>query len=188
MNASESLEQIIHAILKGNPDGFHLILKEYGPPLRGFLASRIFQQGDVDDVAQEVFVAAYRNLHTYDHGQDFGAWLRGIARNKLQHYFDRVSRRSSALATFQEKILPLMHDDFENLAGETRARDLQRMLGCVEQLPRRMRRTVRSWLHEGKANALAEEMGCSVHAIYQLQHRAVNLLRLCMQKNASYES
>jgi RNA polymerase sigma-70 factor (ECF subfamily) len=187
MNAPEPLGQIIHAILKGNPDGFHVILREYGPPLRGFLASQIFQQSDVDDLAQDVFVAAYRNLHTYDHGQDFGAWLRGIARNKLRHYFDRVSRRSSALATFQEKVLPLMWDEFEDLAGETRARDLQRMLGCVEQLPQRMRQTVRSWLHEGKATALAKEMECSVHAIYQLQHRAVNLLRLCMKKNTLHE-
>ena len=34
-----------------------------------------------EDVVQETFVTAYQQLNDFDCSRDFGAWIRGIARN-----------------------------------------------------------------------------------------------------------
>ncbi|HEY1123589.1 MAG TPA: RNA polymerase factor sigma-70, partial [Haloferula sp.] len=72
-------------------------------------------------------------------------------------------------------------------AGETRSEDLQAMLNCISKLPERMRHVVRSLLDGGKSQTLAEELGTSTAAIYQLQYRALGILRGCIVKEVSHE-
>jgi len=50
---------------------------------------------EVEDLAQEVFITAYRKLPDFRRGEDFGAWLRGIARNKRLHHHARARREQA---------------------------------------------------------------------------------------------
>ena len=72
------VEAVRDQIARGNPDAFQRILRAFGLPLRSYIAAQIHHQGDIDDLTQEVFIAAYRSLHAFRRGDDFGAWLRGI--------------------------------------------------------------------------------------------------------------
>lgn len=182
-----AVENRVEAVLRGNTDAFHDILTEFGPPLRAFLATQMFQISDVDDIAQQVFIVAYRNLHTFRLGEDFGAWLRGIARNKLKHYFEHLTRRADAMSRFHQEGLILIDAELDRAASGVRALHLQAMLTCIGKLPARMRQVIRSWLDGGKAAVLAEELQTSVASVYQLQHRALALLRVCITKELSHE-
>lgn len=48
---------------------------------------------EAEDVAQETFIAAYRNLHTYQPTAPFGAWLHRIAVNRSYDYIRRRQRQ-----------------------------------------------------------------------------------------------
>ncbi|MFT4687936.1 MAG: hypothetical protein ACJASX_004315 [Limisphaerales bacterium] len=48
------------------------------------------QAGSVDDLAQEAFMGAFRELDRFDSSEDFGTWLRGIAR--LQEFPAEAAR------------------------------------------------------------------------------------------------
>lgn len=180
--------ETIQAVLNGNPDAFLIIVHAYRPSLRAYLASQMYHLDDVDDMAQETFIAAYRGLPKFRLDQDFGAWLRGIARNKLLKYFEKTGRRHEALEKFRKDASIFLAKELDEEAGRTGAAHLQAMLGCIHKLPERMRQVVRGWMDGGKSTALAEEMQTTVGAVYQLQYRALKLLRECVEKEVASES
>jgi hypothetical protein len=77
------IDVVLDQVSRGNRDGFRLIVRAFSLPLRCYIASQVHHPNDVEDITQEVFLSAYRQLGTFRRGDDFGAWLRGIARNKL---------------------------------------------------------------------------------------------------------
>jgi len=182
------LHETLDAAMRAHPDAFLAIVHAYGPSLRTFLSSQMFHLDDVDDVAQETLIAAYRSLNTFRRDQDFGAWLRGIARNKLLRYFEQTSRRSTHITTFRQQAAALLDREFEQAADQTQSEQLQAMLTCIARLPERMRHIVRSLLDGGKSASLAEELGTSTGAIYQLQYRALGILRECINREVAHGS
>ena len=96
------LEFVLDEVARGRTEAFGQIVSAYALPLRAYLASQVYHLDDVDDLAQDVFLAALHSLPTFRRDEDFGAWLRGISRNKLLVYFRsrsrRVSRRTSPAA------------------------------------------------------------------------------------------
>src|SRR6516162_3958490 len=103
MGDESEVETILDEVARGRTDAFGRIVRLYALPLRSYLASQVHHLDDVDDLAQEVFLAALQSLPSFRRGDDFGAWLRGIARNKLLVYFRTQSRRSQALRRFRDE-------------------------------------------------------------------------------------
>src|SRR5262249_56376757 len=127
-------------------------------PRRSYLASQVHHLDDVDDLAQEVFLAALRSLSTFRRGDDFGAWLRGIARNKLLVYFRSRSRRKQALQHFRNEVTGLIEQDLEHAAASDRAETIERLLHCIGELPERLRRVVRAGLDGDRPAEVAKAL------------------------------
>src|SRR5262245_52163192 len=108
MGERSDIEAALEEIERGRSDAFGQIVRAYALPLRSYLASQVHHLDDVDDLAQEVFLTALRSLSSYRRGEDFGAWLRGIARNKLLNYFRSMSRRNQAMQNFREEATRMM--------------------------------------------------------------------------------
>jgi RNA polymerase sigma-70 factor (ECF subfamily) len=176
------IARILDEVARGNRDVFRVIVRAYSLPLRSFLASQIHNLDDVDDVAQEVYLAAYGSLHTFRLGDDFGAWLRGIARNKLYDHLRRSARRHKTLSAFREQVARVVEADLERAVAADRSENIEVLLRCIAQLPDKLRRVVRAGLNGEKPAAMAERFATSVGAIYNLHYRANQLLLLCMQK------
>lgn len=183
-----SFTAALESVLRGNADAFLVIVHAYRPSLRAYLSAQLYHLDEVDDLAQETFIAAYRSLPAYQRDQDFGAWLRGIARHKLLKHFERTGRRSAALESFRREAAVLMEKELDDEAARTGAPEMQAMLGCIQKLPDRMRQVVRTWLDGGRSTALAEELQTTAGAIYQLQYRALKMLRECVEKEVARAS
>ena len=182
MGQRAEIDAILDEVARGRTEAFGGIVRRYALPLRGYLASQVIHLDDVDDLAQEVFLAALESLPTFRRGDDFGAWLRGIARNKLLVFFRSQSRRSRALQQFRDKVTALVGDELERAAASDRAELIERLLRCVARLPERLRRVVRAGLDGDKPAELAAALSTTVGVIYNLHHRANQLLRECLQK------
>ncbi|WP_439628276.1 sigma-70 family RNA polymerase sigma factor [Gemmata sp.] len=176
---------IVRAVLQGDRDAFHRLVAAFGLPLRSYLAGQVYRLDDVDDIAQEVFITAYRNLDRFSPDGSFAAWLRGIARNEVLMYFRSESRRESLLDRFRGEVAQAVGVEFDRSTAEDRTEVIERLLHCVARLPERLRRVVRAGLAGTKAAALAAELGTSTAAVYNLHYRANQLLRTCLQKEPS---
>jgi RNA polymerase sigma-70 factor (ECF subfamily) len=169
-------------VARGNRDAFRCIIRAYGLPLRSYLALRIHHLDDVDDLAQEIFLAAFRSLPTFRRGDDFGAWLRGIARHKMAKHLRSAALRDRTLDRFRAEVARAADADFERAATAHRAEAIETLLRCVDKLPEKLRRVVRAGLDGEKPAALADALATSVGAVYNLHYRANKLLRSCMLK------
>lgn len=175
------LQDAIQRVHAGEKDAFRRIVREFSLPLRAFLASQLHHLDDVDDLAQDCFIAAFEHLDRFRVGEDFGAWLRGIARNKLKTYFRSHARRQSAMERFRDEVSHIIESDLDQLAAGLQSEKINRLLHCIGELPEKMRRIVRSGLDGQRGAELAEELGMSPGALYTMNHRANKLLRACME-------
>ncbi len=182
MFTPQELDPILDEIARGNREGFRWIVRGWGLPIRSYLASQIHHLDDVDDLAQEVFIAAFRNLATFRRGEDFGAWLRGIARNKVRDYFRSSARRESALDRFRAEAWDAVEGELQSATAGDRSERIERLLQCIARLPDKLRRVVHAGLDEDKPAVLAAELATTVGAIYQLHYRASQLLRRCLEE------
>jgi RNA polymerase sigma-70 factor, ECF subfamily len=176
------VEAVLDQVGRGNRDAFRLVVRAYGLPLRGYLASQVHHPGDVDDLAQEVFLAAYRRLATFRRGDDFGAWLRGIARHKLQDHFRSTGRRDRAVERFRAEVARVVEGDLDRAAADDTAESVEALLRCIARLPEKLRRVVRAGLDGHKPADLADELVTTVGAVYNLHYRANQRLRDCVRK------
>jgi RNA polymerase sigma-70 factor (ECF subfamily) len=177
------LDETLRRVRSGDTEAYRRIVREYSLPLRAFLASQLHHLDEVDDLAQECFIAAFEHLERFRTGEDFGAWLRGIARNKLKTHFRSHARRQSAMERFRDELSHIIESDLEHLSAGLRAAQIERLLRCIAELPDRMRRIVRAGLEGQRGAELATELGISPGALYTTHHRANKLLRACMERD-----
>jgi RNA polymerase sigma-70 factor (ECF subfamily) len=181
-----NIERTLDAVLGGQPDAFLAVVREFGPSLRTYLGTQLFHQDEVEDLTQEVFITAYQRLHTFRREENFGAWLRGISRNKLLKHYEQSRRRNDTMDRFRQEAASLLTAELERKADATKEAHLQALLCCIHKLPERMRKVVRGWLDGTRAAALVEELRLSAANIYQIQHRASELLRDCVTKEVAH--
>ena len=74
---------VIHQVLAGEVDSFKLLMERYYRPVIRFTKNMTNDSDICEDIAQDVFLAAYKRLHCFDpHRSNFSTWLFTIARNK----------------------------------------------------------------------------------------------------------
>ncbi len=176
------MQDTIAKILNGDREAFRLIIHEYGPGIRAFLASHLMDASTVDDLAQETFIAAYEDLEKYDASRaEPGPWIRGIARNKLLMHLRRTYRRDEVhnklKARITEEISPLI----DHTVLDDRETALATVGECLEKLPDRIRTVVQArYFSRQKVQAIAGEMTTTVSAISSLLYRGRKLLESCI--------
>jgi RNA polymerase sigma-70 factor, ECF subfamily len=88
MNSSADL---VARACRGDQDAFRLIFERYSRPIIGFIYDLVSNRELAEELTQETFVRAYRNLATMRAETKLSTWLFGIAKNVA-----RESRRSRA--------------------------------------------------------------------------------------------
>src|SRR5262249_55480512 len=68
----------------GEEDAFHLIFNRYGRPVLSFIHNFVRNRELAEDLAQETFVRAHRNLSGLKDDLRISTWLFGIARNVVR--------------------------------------------------------------------------------------------------------
>ncbi|MBI4879794.1 MAG: RNA polymerase sigma factor [Planctomycetes bacterium] len=77
-------EEVVRRARAGDRQAFGELLGEHLPGLRAFLFRMGAEDADLDDLAQEVFVAVIRGLKDFRGAGRFSTWLLGIAVNVLR--------------------------------------------------------------------------------------------------------
>jgi RNA polymerase sigma-70 factor, ECF subfamily len=86
---------VIRRILDGDVDAFRVLVERYQGPLRCFIHNLVSDTHEGEDLAQDVFLAAFRKLASYDPRRAaFATWLLTIARNRC---LNALARRRPVL-------------------------------------------------------------------------------------------
>lgn len=98
---SSSLDEVVRQARDGRADAFEALVEHYGAGIYR-LASAIVGPDDARDVAQESFVAAWRDLPRLRDTARFEPWLRRIVVNRSRNALRARRRRPSEPLADQE--------------------------------------------------------------------------------------
>lgn len=91
--AMKSDAELVRGAEGGDEDAFGVLYKRHENSVMHYLIRRLPTRSDAEDVLQETFLKAWRNLEGLAQHERFMAWLLMIARNSVTDFFRRQARR-----------------------------------------------------------------------------------------------
>jgi RNA polymerase sigma-70 factor (ECF subfamily) len=163
---------LVTAVLQRDRKATAEFVNTYTDAVYSFIRRRLLPRHDlVDDLVQEVFIAAWENLESFRGASPLRAWLLGIARHKIDDHYRRLLQSVQPLEPEAAEELPASEVDMEAIAD--RRRTEQRARQVLAELPEHYS-VLLQWRYWEKRSAreMAEATGRSEKAIERLLARA----------------
>ncbi|MFT5111696.1 MAG: RNA polymerase sigma-70 factor (ECF subfamily) [Parasphingorhabdus sp.] len=91
---TELLDQdLVERVQRGDKSAFDILVRKYQVKVANLVSRYVYDQGDVEDVVQEVFIKAYRALDRFRGDSAFYTWLYRIAINTAKNHLVALGRR-----------------------------------------------------------------------------------------------
>ena len=185
VNAStEDTAKLVADIRSGSRDAFTQLVRLNQAKIRCYLGRFVRGSDVVDDLAQETFIAAYRNLGTYRQQSTLGLWLLGIARNlALKHLRDEQRRRAQEADTFEASLSKWAEERMngDEAAANRHEQVVAALRDCIDGLQKHSAGMIRDAYFKGRTAAeIAQESGKSEGAVWVTMMRIRQSLRECI--------
>ena len=168
-------DYLVSAAQSGDRSAFGLLYYRYARMVHGILLSRVPPR-ETDDLVQEVFLSALRQLHALRDVTRFGGWLAAIARNRANDYFRKNVPDSNLME-------PIADDQLEKRAergpaGQRSDEEAEAILELVRSLPEAYREPLILRLVEGMTGPeIAARTGLTHGSVRVNLCRGMQLLR-----------
>ena len=103
MGEREVDQQLVVRAQRGDKQAFGLLVSKYQRKLARLLSRLIRDPAEVEDVAQETFIKAYRALPTFRGDSAFYTWLYRIGVNTAKNYLVSQGRRAPTSTEFDSE-------------------------------------------------------------------------------------
>ncbi len=172
----------------GDPDAFRALVEHHSRPLFRLAFRMTGNQQDAEDVVQESFLRAYRQLGKFDERASFGTWLYRIATNCSLDAMRSRKRRSEQQAPegvsagMEDPVLSLPSGDptpeRAAMSGEVR----ERVVEAMNELSDSERSAFVLRHFEGmRIEDISRVLGCQPGAAKHSVFRAVQKLRRALE-------
>lgn len=154
--------------------------------VNNYLVAIVQDRHLAEDLTQETFLAAHKSLDRFTSGGNFGAWLRGIARNKARDHWRVEGRRQlvvdSRIVEGMDEVYTLFDEpDRSNGAWQDR---LEVMLDCIRKLSTPLQEAVYCVYREGRSlKEASEKLNIGFDAAAQRLSRARSFIRQCVGRH-----
>lgn len=92
-NQRDTDEQLVVRVQKGDKRAFDLLVLKYQHKVMSLISRYVSDSAEVQDVAQEAFIKAYRAIERFRGDSAFYTWLYRIAANTAKNYLVARGRR-----------------------------------------------------------------------------------------------
>jgi RNA polymerase sigma-70 factor, ECF subfamily len=176
------MNELVKRILKGDKEGFKEIVKSYGPAMRVYLSGRLSDRLAVDDLMQEIFVAVFWNLKTYDGKSDLGVWIRAVTRNKLMSYLRSHYSQKNTVNTMKVKIEEALIAELEGY-NPNENEVVNRLKDCLTKQKDIANELIKARYFENESViGIADRLDTTVSAISSELYRIRKQLKVCIEK------
>ena len=171
--AAEQDRLDVQAALRGDQAAFANLVGRYQTAVFNMAYRMLGDPTEAEDAAQEVFVRAWNQLHTFQLDRRFSTWLLSIA----SHYCIDMLRRRKPSAPLDDVALYVESDDPEpeDVALQGEQRDIvKRMLNALPDKYRSV--TVLRYYNDLSYDEIARITGLTESAVKTQLHRARRML------------
>lgn len=88
--------EIVKLVQAGDKQAFNLLVSRHQTKVLNLISRYIRHSGDVNDIAQEAFIKAYRAIDSFRGDSQFYTWLYRIAINTAKNYLTAQTRKPPA--------------------------------------------------------------------------------------------
>lgn len=166
-------QRLVAAIQRKDRKATAEFVSRYTDAIYRYVRSRLIPRTDqIDDLVQEVFLAAWENMGKYRGNSSLGSWLMGIARHKVADYYRTCLREPEPLEPAEEQ--PRLETSRGDLDDVLDSELLQKKTwNALTRLPEKYR-IVLLWRYWDKCSAreMAVRSGKTEKAIERLLARA----------------
>jgi len=172
-------QKLVARVQKGDKSAFDLLVRKYQHKIVKLVSRYVRDRAEVEDIAQETFIKAYRALRGFRGESAFYTWLYRIAINTAKNYLVSQGRRPLAVEPLADDeggpdglVLNLREDSTpeHNVLAEEIARTVEQAIGA---LPEDLRTAITLREIEGLSyEEIAEIMDCPIGTVRSRIFRA----------------
>ena len=178
LSADDTDQQLVERVQAGDKRAFDLLVLKYQHKIFGLISRFIKDSHEVQDVAQEAFIKAYRALPNFRGDSAFYTWLYRIAINTAKNHLVSRGRRPPerdvdvADAEYYDSGSALR--DLENPENALMGQELEKVVNdAIKELPDDLRSAVTLREFDGLSyEDIAEIMDCPVGTVRSRIFRA----------------
>jgi RNA polymerase sigma-70 factor (ECF subfamily) len=169
-------ERLLVEAAQQDPSRFAELYEKNFHRVYAFVARRVRDRDEAEDVTAEVFHEALRSLGRFQwRGAPFAAWLLRIATNTLADRWQRAARNGAVSGDDLAEV---------DISTQPEAENRAMLYQLVDRLPSDQRLVIlRRFVDQKNTREIAHELGRSEGAIKQLQFRALETLRSNVRSN-----
>ncbi len=178
-------KDIVRRVLEGDTNAYALLVDAYKNPILQLAYRMTGSLQDADDLAQEAFIRAFRNLHRYDMDRPFFTWLYTVAINGIRNHLKKKQREDSGF---------VRSDRSEEAADDTpgmedrldEAREAERLESTLRRLPADQREAlVLRFYQELSLEETSEVLGVTLSAAKMRIYRGLERLKQLLSRRES---
>jgi RNA polymerase sigma-70 factor, ECF subfamily len=172
-------QELVARAQRGDKRAFELLVEKYQRKLGRLLARFIRDPAEVEDVAQEAFIKAYRALPAFRGDSAFYTWLYRIGINTAKNYLMAMGRRAPTSTEVEA-------EEAEGFAEGEQLRDIntpesvllsneiaETVNATIEGLPEELRKAIQMREIEGMSyEDIAQAMDCPIGTVRSRIFRA----------------
>ncbi|MBI3167167.1 MAG: RNA polymerase sigma factor [Chloroflexi bacterium] len=170
-------EILIQKYMDGSKEAFDVLYHRHLPKVYKRVRY-VVPENDVEDVTQEIFIAALKSLSSFRGDAKFGTWLRTLTNHKVAEFYRRRTRK-------QEPRLAPLSDAVAQVTGSTSQSLEERIFlqRALQNLPENYREIILlRFAEDMQFNEIAELTNQNLEATKSLFRRAVTALRNHLEK------
>ena len=179
MNQRDVDAALVARVQRGDKRAFDLLVLKYQRKIMRLLSRMIRDPGDIEDVAQEAFIKAYRALPQFRGDSAFYTWLYRIAINTARNWQAAGNRRPVTLSIVENGEGETF-DEIDNLTDISTPESMlasrqiaETVNAAMQSLPEDLRTAIFLREIEGMSyEDIAQTMGCPIGTVRSRIFRA----------------
>lgn len=133
--------EIINRILNGEKPLYEIIVRRFNPYLYKIGRSYNYNHEDTQDLMQDTYVDAFKNLSKFEQRSNFKTWIIKIMLNNCYRKKQKFSYKNEfANETINENVTPMFNNSNNNMQKEIYSRELGHVIeSSLSKLPENYR-------------------------------------------------
>lgn len=127
---------IIQKIIEGEQSLYEMIVRRYNPYLYKIGRSYNYSHEDTQDLMQDTFVDAYRNLKQFEGKSQFKTWISRIMMNNCFRKREKFSYKNEVMNNINEQAQPIFSSSVHETEKKIHNNELGKMIEiALERIP-----------------------------------------------------
>jgi RNA polymerase sigma-70 factor (ECF subfamily) len=176
-------EDIARQVQFGQIDSFNILINRYEKRMKNYARNFLSDREDVNDVLQEIFLKAYKNIKSFDADRKFSSWLYRIAHNEFVNVLKKRNKKTLPLFDL-DVFFPQYVKDGKDLTEEIDQKKMQEIIGkFTNKLEQKYREPIILYYFEDLSyKEISDVMQIPVSTVGIRIKRAKEVLKLVCQK------